>query len=406
LGITCSFKVCDRAGDLLEEESYDSVTEQYLNNLKERQERGEIALFCCCSNEIEMKISKKKNHLYLHPTKRKPGHAADCVRHPQYEGSSDYEKAWRYDEDRGEYVVSVEDLISSSSKKESQEQTNKDSERKSKVFIEYSNNSKKKGKATIFGLATKLNMMAWRNIVLGKKKRLPEDAFELAKHVYGVSTHVRLSNTRVPISQMFYKSVKIKKARTQKDIFFVYMYYSSQRRGNVDKLSHGKSQGIVYGKDAFRVEHDFYVSIDEFNEKLSKEPHSNIYVIAGFAYKQHENHEKLTLGTYCLIPVSEKGLFVESFYERKVYDALCTANRCFYRPYLPIAEYEQFVPDLIIEEKGRKTIIGEVFGIEDNEEYERTREEKISLSEKVGFLELYDFWKWDANKGDDLILPT
>ncbi|MFF2591013.1 hypothetical protein ACFVSS_24800 [Peribacillus butanolivorans] len=385
-------------GMIIEKKSYHFTTEDYLMGLRKKQERGEIALFCCCSNNIEMRISKKP-HIY--PAKRDLGHSTNCVRNPRYEGSGDYEKAWVYDEEKGEHVVRVEAMIPSTEDKKSENQTN---ENRNKIYIEYST-SKRKGEATVFGLASKLNMMAWQNMVLGKKAKLPEDAFELAKYVYGVSNHVRLANKRNPLSDMFHKPVNIRDVQVQKDIFYIYMYYNDKRRGDTDKLFNGTVKDIVYGKNSFKQEYGFYIDIQEFERKLSKESHSNNFVMSGFAYKSFKYDKKLTLGTYCLIPISEKGLFVESFYEKEVFDTLCTQQRPFYKPYLPIEEYKGFIPDLIIDEVNKKTIVGEIFGIKNDEEYERKREEKIVLSEKDEFKAIYDFWKWDANKGESLILP-
>lgn len=396
------FEVHDKkTGKIIEKIGYYSYTDEFLMDLKEKQERGEISLYCCCSNNIEMKISKKP-HIY--PAKQDIGHSINCVRNRRYEGNSAYEKAWIYDEEKGEHVVRVEALIPSLKEKESDNQMNEQRESQNKIYIENSS-SKRKGEATVFGLVTKINMMAWQNIVLGKKGKLPEDAFELARHVYGISKHIRLSKKRNPLSDMFHKQINIRDIQVQKDIFFIYMYFNDNKRGYTDGLFDGTIKDIVYGKNSFKKEYGFYVDIQEFNEKLSKEPHSNNHVISGFAYKSFKYDKKLTLGNYCLIPVSEKGLFVESLNEKKVFDALCNQQRHFYKPYLPIGGYGVYVPDFIIEDENKKTIVGEVFGIKNDEEYDRKREEKIALSETDEFKALYDFWKWDANIGESLILP-
>ncbi|MED4072277.1 hypothetical protein [Priestia endophytica] len=403
MATTGAFAIYEKkTGRFLEEQSYQSTTEYYLSRLKEKQEKGEITLYCCCSNRIEMKVSKKP-HLY--PANRENRHSTNCVRHPQYEGTNDYEKAWGYDEEKGEHVVRVESMIPSSKTQQLENPIKEGGEQKNKIYIKRGG-TKRKGEATIFGLATKLNMMAWQRIVLGKKKMLPKDAFELAKHVYGVSNNIRLSNKKKPLSTMFHRSINIRDVQVEKDIFFIYMYYNDEKWGESDELFNGTIKDIVYGINSFKQEHGFYIDTNEFKEKLSRELHSNTYVIAGFAYKAFKYDKKLTLGNYCLIPTSEAGLFVESSYEKQVYEALYNQQRKFYKPYLSIDEYGGFVPDLIIEEAGKKSIIGEVFGINNDEEYEQRRREKIDLSKKEEFKSLYDFWKWDANKGDKLILPT
>ena len=402
MSTTRSFAIYNKkTGELIRKKAYDLCNEDFLNYLKDKMKKEEVTVYCCCSNRIEMKVSKRP-HLY--PANHKTSHSENCVRNPKYKGNNDYEKAWKYDEEKNEHIVRLEDIVPFSKIKGPREPIEGEGKR-NKLYIE-SDGSKKRGQATIFGLATKLNMMAWERIVLGKKK-LPEDAFELARHIYGVSTNIRLYNKKKPLSDMFHKHLNIRDVNVEKDVFFVYMYYNDKKTEYNDKLFNGTVKDIVYCHNAFKKENAFYVDINEFSEKLASEPHSDMYVIAGFVYKAFKYDKKLTLGNYCLIPVSKAGLFVESSYEKEVYDALYVQGRKFYKPYLPtIVEYEDFVPDFIIEEENKKPIIGEVFGIKNDEEYEKRRSEKLSLSRKNDFRNLYDFWKWDVNKGEKLILPN
>ncbi|RMA90221.1 hypothetical protein [Priestia megaterium] len=404
MSATRSFAIYNKkTGELLRRKAYDLCNEDFLNYLKDKIKREEVIVYCCCSNRIEMKVSKRP-HLY--PANHKTSHSENCIRNPKYKGTNDYEKAWKFDEQKGEYVVRVENIVPFSKIKDARESMIEGEEKRNKIYIEREG-SKKRGEATIFGLATRLNMMAWERIVLGKKKKLPENVFELARHVYSVSNKVRLSNKKKPLSDMFHKQLNIRDVNVEKDVFFVYMYYNDKKQGYNDQLFNGTVKDIVHCHNAFEKENGFYVDINEFNGKLASEPHSDMYVIAGFVYKAFKYDKKLTLGNYCLIPVSKAGLFVESSYEKEVYDALYVQDRRFYKPYLPtIVEYEDFVPDFIIEEENKKPTIGEIFGIKNDEEYEKRRSEKLSLSRKNDFRNLYDFWKWDVNKGEKLILPN
>ncbi|RAS75192.1 DNA sulfur modification protein DndB [Priestia endophytica] len=146
IATTGAFAIYDKkTGGFLEEQSYQSTTEYYLSRLKEKQEKGEITLYCCCSNRIEMKVSKKP-HLY--PANRENRHSTNCVRHPQYEGTNDYEKAWGYDEEKGEYIVRVEAMIPSSKTQQLENPIKEGGEQKNKIYIKRGG-TKRKGEATV-----------------------------------------------------------------------------------------------------------------------------------------------------------------------------------------------------------------------------------------------------------------
>ncbi|MDQ0975994.1 hypothetical protein QFZ31_005872 [Neobacillus niacini] len=390
-----SFEIIDeKTGILIEKKSYHSATEHYLKNLKLQHEKGEISLYCSCLNHIRMNISDKEP-FFLYPATRERRHSNDCCRHPEFEGGSIYEKAWRFDEDTGEYFVRIENFIPlTKGKVEDRRDNLKNTEEIHKVYKRFPN-STRKGEVTIFGLATKINMMAWENIVIGKEHRLPKDKYEVANHVFGVSKRIRFSNKRNSLNKMYYKRKSIREVKVNKDIFFVYMYLFRETTGKIVTLYDGTKKTCVSCEDSFKNIHDFYIDVPTFKEKIKKEPHSSTYVVAGFAYKEDKYHKNLSLGNYCLIPVTDKGLFVESSNEKVIYEALCRQEKRFVKPYHPIEFYDNFIPDFIMYEEDMKPLVGEIFGIENNDDYERSKKKKIALSQTEQFCSKYRFWKKD-----------
>lgn len=395
-----SFEVFEnRTSKRIHKKSYATADDSYLRQLKSQQAKGEISIFCSCSSQIELKVSSTR-YPYLYPATRGKKHGIDCCRHANFQGESEYEKAWNYNEETDEYTVRIETSLSEHKEQVEEVEKNK----KQRVYRE-NPQSPKKGKVTIFGLATKLNMMAWEKIVMGNKERLPADREELSKHVYGIARNIRISNKKASLQSLFYdeflKGKKISDLTVQKDNSFMYMEYIAEKGIRSETIGENEWHYITC-RNSFGKEVAFYVDAEEWKEKLKIEPHSSIYIVAGFAYRASKyHHRKLTLSNYCLMPVSERGLFVESSYEKKMYDYLCKHEKNFIKPYLPIEEYGGYVPDFIVyekesmavgeEEKKKKPIIGEIFGIVGNKEYDERKEEKKAIARTEAFQSVYRF---------------
>jgi hypothetical protein len=393
MGTNRAFKVIlTNSGKVVEKRDYESTPEEYLNTLNKRVVAGSILICCGCSDQMEMKISKTLPP-YLYPSSKKHKHTSNCVRNPSYQGDSEYERAWSYDETSNQYIVKIDELAPTIPTKIELQQAQKGS----RVYHIY--DGKEKGTVTIYGLATKLNMMAWSKIVEGKE-RLPENRAEVQRYAFGATKNIRLSNKEFPLQAMFYDQFIKEKGRisnfeVKTDITFVYMYYMPSKRGETDQIGK-QTLNVVYGENAFGKEIGFYVEdIVDFEMKKSLEPHSEQYILAGFAYRASTYHHRmLTLGNYCLIPVSEFGLFVESSHEKRLFDQLCIKDKIrFVKPYLPIEGYGNFIPDFIMFEEGKKPIVGEIFGMHKDKEYEKRKREKIALSKTEAFKSIYRFWQ-------------
>lgn len=400
MSVNQAFQIYDcKTKKIREKISYSSskaTNETYLLTLKEEASKRHIQITCCCSNHVPMKVSNTK-HPYLYPATRNKPHAIDCVRNPSYTPSAEYEKAWKYDEEKGLYVVQIEKPFPyKQSKKEGEGE-----KKEGKIYREVQIGGKKKGEVTIFGLSSKLNMMAWQNIVEGKK-RLPEGIQDVMNHMWGASRQIQLSTKQDTLQNIYYETYMMKdghsisKMEPKKDFLFVSMLYQPQFRDDMEKsmeMVGKKTYDVIYGKSAvWSNEVGFYVEdIDAFDEAIKKEPHSDTYLLMGFAYRASSyHHKKLTLGHYCLVPISKDGLFVESTYEKEIYENLYKEKRLFLKPYYTLEGYSDFIPDYVLIDT-KKQVIGEIFGVENNPKYDERKKEKFEHIKKREFKERYYF---------------
>lgn len=388
MSVKYTFEVVEKSSNRrVEVKRYDHVDVTYLKRLKEQVDAGKLRVYCSCRNRVELKFSNTLSP-YLYPASRNVKHADDCCRNPKFQGESKYEKAWSYDESSDSYAVRIESPIP---KKKEDSMEGIQSRRKSHVVVH--GDSTGKGTATIFGLTTKLNMMAWEKMVFGYKQRTPEGREEMMRQVYGISRNIKIQNMKSPLQAIFYddimKGKRISDLAVKKDVAFVYMEYLHEKGIRLDEKNR---LPYVTCKNAFGKERTFYVDKKKFVDSLQVEAHSDIFILTGFVYRESAyHHRRLTLGNYCLIPVSEKGLYVESSHEKKIYDSLSLRGKRFIKPYLPIEEYGGFIPDFIVYEEGKKDKIGEIFGVKGREDYEERKIEKLNLVKTKQFQEKYDF---------------
>jgi hypothetical protein len=377
------FVILDRnTGQVIERKSYTTTGREDKYKLKEQM--NGIILRCCCKNHVEIKIS---SDLRFYKSKKSDKHDEDCTRfRNDYRFNSEYDKGWKTDEE-GNHSVRVGSLIPKE-KKEPQEVENQ--EPKGSI---HSGTSVTNYKVEALGLIRKINMMTWETLACNYGKN-PENLSKFNQTIYYTLKKITLLGTKKKLSDIEYKREKIASMKAGKDVAFIYMY--------VDGLEDKGTYHLLRVKDHFSSIHRFYVNKEEYEEEWNREiGHSDILVVGGFAYKKGKESKILTLGQYALMAVSEQGLFVESSFEKVAYEAFHQDNRVFYKPYRELEEYGGKIPDIILVNR-KKTMIGEIFGM-NTPEYLENRENKLRLAEEIS--DIYDFWKWDVYKGENLILP-
>lgn len=395
------FKVIDKQTGI-EKKRISYHSDDYRNlafrkRLQQDVNNGNILIQCGCYGKVEMKLSNTKKP-YLYPASREQTHSVSCLRKPSTSPRGEYERAWRTDDATGELIVNLPNL-------RQEDESNDLLEERVSKFKEHdvvqiqTGTKKQEGKATMFALGARLNMMAWQYIVEVKEK-LPEGTDELLRYVWMLSRQIRPSRSKTMLNEYFYESYLKKKPisnmEPKKDWAFVYMVYQPSYRQNLeqsqDKIGY-KMHNVVYGRSAvYKKDIGFYVEdLEAFDYKLKKEPHSDSYLLVGFASRASKyHHKRLTLSNYALIPISNYGLFVESSHEKYIYDQHHKEDKRFYKPFTAIEGYGSYIPDYVLMEDN-KLIIGEIFGINGNEEYEKRKNEKKQLSATKLFRELYEF---------------
>jgi hypothetical protein len=374
------FSVLDRkTGKLIQRLSFSTTDESDRQKLRDKMDN--IIIQCCCRNKVEMKISSK---FYFYSVRKAVKHHEHCTKFSNYQSISIYDKGWKSD-DEGNHVVRLVSLLPQKEK-----EAGEMGEKRSRV---YTNTSITNGRVEIFGLISKINMMTWERMACSYRKT-PNSLEDFGKSLYHTLRSIRPTGMNKTLLEMEYKKSNEKDMKEQKDVAFIYMY--------VEELEQREGYCLLRVRDRFGSTFRFYVNEEEYKQELQKERgHSDMLVVGGFIYKHSKGAKILTLGKFALIPISKHGLFVESSYEKQVYELLTEAKRVFYKPYLELEEYGGKKPDLILLD-GTKKVIGEIFGM-NSREYLWNRHEKMVIANQIKYL--YDFWKWDAYKGEPLILP-
>jgi hypothetical protein len=401
--LNSKFKVIENFGDSKghpKEYFYTTITDRKKLELKQRLDKNEIKLYCCCENNIQQKISAS---LVIYNAKHNEEHSSNCYKHKNYVGTSIYDQGWKEDAD-GHYIVRLTDLFPTNkpqapivSSTDSDESGTNSNEEDPRIYIPSSNQTQK-GHVTIFGFATKLNMIAWERFA--KEGIIPANPYDMGKKVYGLLRSIRLTSHRKPLQDRFYKKSFIRDMKPNKDIAFFYMLWQGTEEKN---YKNGKTKHFLVVKDNFEKEHRFYVDKALYEDKWNSlgSIRSDQYIAAGFAYKATSDATILTVSDFAIFPISNEGLYVESSFERTAYEFLCQRKRLFFKPYSNLAEYGNKRPDLILIDR-EKPIIGEVFG-RNTEDYLREREVKLHLAEQLK--DDYDFWKWDAYLNEEIQEP-
>lgn len=111
----------------------------------------------------------------------------------------------------------------------------------------------------------------------------------------------------------------------------------------------------------------------------------------------------LELIEIAVIPISDRGVFVESSYERAYYNRAHEEERAIIKPYTITEFYKSFrgmKPDAIFIDTPEKNTIIEIFGRSENDEYYHIRkEQKIR---HFSSLDNYKFECWYAYTGDNI----
>lgn len=385
---------------------------------KKGKEKG--ILYCDCDIEgrehVKITISRnRKETIYMgNLSKGGEKHALTCKFHSKYVPITQHEKGWEKDEESGELTVNPSLTMFKRKKIKEQEEVEDDKEdvlennhfeeRKSK------RTTKSSYKATLLGLMSRLNMMAWEDHCINKKKT-SEDILAFTRQCYGTSKKIQVKK-RKNLQDYYYSSKKakeIRKANDKSELLFVFspLVNAVEERYGKSKEKTGdakvlflnfKGDGTPWVEDKITCPTYMIKEAKKKHSKAMKKQDKNgeCHTMVGGFVKLHKG--KFEFVSIDFIPITKQGLWVESSYEKKVYESFCEQGILFSKGYEPLEYYNKLVPDIIFYKRLNPTkfYIGEIFGIENNEKYTQRKEEKLALARNST---VFDFWSVEAHNG-------
>ena len=351
-------------------------------------------LICGCRKDVDLEIRiSVDGKIYKAENNTSDLHHELCPKSEVYENSKKEKKnksGWDENEDNGEVNVTLD--FSLYPYDESYRENNNNNNN-SKAPKSYNHNSNiNQSSISLLSLTAHLNLMAW-NRVISRDNKIPDDRYMLLKQVYGSSKAININKKDKSLQDLIFnysrdKNIKSSEAR------FIYGYlkdlYSYDMNGDYYIIS-------LYTYDSKRA-FDFKVKKTIFDNAKTylKVGNKNKIAVAGFISKRRNG---FTFFNLAMINVNDKGLYSESSYEIEFYDYLCNNNILFTKPYYRLLEYENHIPDGIINGK-YKNIFIEVFGF-NSEDYLKTRSEKIDIINNQ-LKDTHLLLKWDAYKKEDI----
>lgn len=357
-------------------------------------------LFCNCSENMpELTIAKLENTIYI---RNNPGngekHNLTCRFHSQYQGTNEYEKGWKINED-GTIEANIDISLLGRKRKKGE---SKDGENFSRRLLSYpAGGSSSINKVSLLGLMCKLNLMSWDDY-LRNKGTMPKNIGSFFKQVYGTSKKVSIKGKEN--MQTYKYSYSKLKALKDDEFLFVYLplikYYpnNSEKYYRIDMACPGEKEGFTTRIGCSKEILD--KALISAKERVGIEVNGEFStIVGGFVKKNFKGYAYFVSLEF--LPIIKQGLWAESSYERIIYSKLVDENIPFIKGYEPLEYYNNFVPDIIFKDEKyrRKPYLGEIFGIRDIEEYDERKKEKKELAEKSK--DKFDFWYWDVTESNE-----
>jgi hypothetical protein len=390
--------VSKKSGETIKHYSYRSILD---SEKEELRDNADIEMYCCCREDINIQQKIAKNLvIYNANNGMKLEHSEGCPKHSNYSGTSEYDTGWKEDDENGnkEYTVRVDVNLPTINTGRETPIDNDEPQIDRRAKGVHGEHGVTEGKTTILGLSTKINMITWKRIV-EKDKKLPTNSQEFYKKIYGTLNQIKISGKKKTLQEIYNGKIDLSKMKPLKDYSYFYLIYTGYEEKEYEK---GVTKFFLKGKDTFGKEKKFYADPNIFTDIWNNlKVKDGTIILTGFAYKATQKSSILTLSDFNLFAVNKLGLYSESGYEIEAYDFLCNKGRIFYKPYSSLPEYENMLPDIIVIDRD-KAIIGEIFGM-NTDEYLAKRKRKIQVANNIS--EIYDFWKWDAYLGQELLEP-
>lgn len=311
--------------------------QNYLKKLYTLQEKNDINVFCGCKN-VQMKILSENSFFYIDSEigcKSKHDKLCSFSMSNKYKGL--YEKGWTKEIrcNNYAYIPKLDNLYFT---KKRYEKINKEVLDKSYFFDI-------KGNLTFRGFIAKINLVLWDNFVTNMQ-RTPENINEFSKYLLKNSSLFypeKSSNKTVydfllPEQSRFDKiSIGSKKfiygeivslKSNKKDTLYLSDYEMKIVDSHLNQIIKIHCDGLLFSQ-----------AIERNNIKIKKDKK---FIATGIIrFKQFGRYYVETLE---IIPVTDKGLFVENLKELEFFKFLDENERLYKKEHCAIAEYYNNIP--------------------------------------------------------------
>lgn len=375
---------------------------EFAEAMKKQAENGRIRLVCACCSDKELSLSiTQKGVLRVAENSHQAVHAENCPK-------SVYYNRWLSQNESGLYIADNNQLIFNitmpgDSKSESSSSGSSNTETKEKKNA--------KEHASIVDMMSKVNALALEKQtfsikkqigVANKENRKPEWNYksiqDFNKLIYGVSNdvliHIKVQSQPqlIPLVNLYYKKDIFYKA-SYKNKFLIYARVLRLAKFNEDRKYQYITVQMPSNKSAYkaviRILTEDYKKVLGDNEvpieEDIKEPDN--YVLTGYVrhdmYQAKDTNEETHWITFIkgkVIRVSNNGFYCRHSGEQKIYDELAKRHIVFKRPLVPIKEYDNSIPTLIIERRNKATIVVDIC----KSGQELSKKEEIASADKSG----------------------
>ncbi|WP_113675888.1 hypothetical protein [Vallitalea guaymasensis] len=370
-------------------------------------ERDNYSFKCGCNNTTHMKLSMRNDSCFASSMQgEKSTHQISC---PFYGNTHKSLKGYQLDEKTGELCFSVSIKrchtdISLQNDEEINDLIRRNDQ--TKINHYFCNRGVKKNKLTFHAFVTKMLLDGWNSYysklfydkTKGKSTQLSIDGF--IRYFFGKSNKYRYN-----------KSIVNEALAGKIDKFNFTM-------GVLTHVCEGKAKTMMefhyinhWGKDIKRN-----IKKRLWFQAVGNTRTSSEYSLVFF--KSNLDNKFKTITDIAIVPINKYGLVVESSYEERFYNHLIEKGILFEKPYEIVGVDYPYVPDAIIKnnsfkiEKSNsryfnneciKTIIFELFGVENNKDYEQLKLLKKKIGDNLNKdSKIFSFSSLDVSDIDDV----
>lgn len=357
-------------------------SEDSLKALKQKMDRGQCRMFCACSAYDDLELSITANNVVrVRNNGLQDRHKESCPKSVRY-------GAWLAENMDGagfvgeaEKVVFQITLPGVGSVSSSASSTS-------------SSSGSGSHRIKLLEMVKTLNSMAWEKQTYSKKKAISisrkqgtplsfqyKSSREFSQLIYGISNeiYVQYGSTITSFNSLYYRIEDFYSCMDYRRRFFIYAEiekisaFKQERKYQYItlKMPGNKSKS----KTVVRVATDKFIKM--FDVEDLNDAYETKRILAGYVNHSiyssmtgDSTSEWMTLLKGVVFFVSDNGLYAETEYVAKVIDMLSSQPLIFMRPYLPLENYRNLIPTLLVEVYRGKDIIIDIV-TEGDKEYNK-----------------------------------